>query len=82
VVTSANTFLADANCARYVGADVLFADVDPITGNITPETLQPVLEADLRKRVKAIIQVHFAGPADGPAADSSHGRSARRFSGR
>jgi UDP-4-amino-4,6-dideoxy-N-acetyl-beta-L-altrosamine transaminase len=67
VVTSANTFLADANCARYVGADVLFADVDPDTGNMTPETLRPILNADSDKRIKAIIPVHFAGqPVDLP----------------
>ena len=33
------TFLATANCARYVGAEVVFADVDPETGLMTPETL-------------------------------------------
>ncbi|MBP6545662.1 MAG: aminotransferase class I/II-fold pyridoxal phosphate-dependent enzyme, partial [Phenylobacterium sp.] len=29
------TFLATANCARYVGAEVVFADVDPQTGLMT-----------------------------------------------
>jgi hypothetical protein len=31
------TFLATANAARYVGADVVFADVDPRTGLLMPE---------------------------------------------
>jgi UDP-4-amino-4,6-dideoxy-N-acetyl-beta-L-altrosamine transaminase len=67
VVTSANTFVADANCARYVGADVIFADVDPDTGNMTPDTLAPILTADVHKRIKAVIPVHFAGqPVDLP----------------
>jgi len=67
VVTSANTFLADANCARYVGADVIFADVDPDTGCMTPETLETILKADSHKRIKAVIPVHFAGqPVDLP----------------
>jgi len=29
------TFLATANCARYVGAEVVFADVDPDSGLMT-----------------------------------------------
>jgi dTDP-4-amino-4,6-dideoxygalactose transaminase len=33
------TFLATANCARYVGAEVVFADVDPHSGLMTPDTL-------------------------------------------
>lgn len=41
VITSANTFLADANCARYVGAEVTFADVDPDSGNVFPRRLNP-----------------------------------------
>ncbi|MEW5796623.1 MAG: UDP-4-amino-4,6-dideoxy-N-acetyl-beta-L-altrosamine transaminase, partial [Candidatus Zixiibacteriota bacterium] len=61
VVTSPNTFLADANCARYVGAEVAFVDIDPETGNMNPEALVPLLEADTGRRVKAIIPVHFAG---------------------
>ena len=32
VVVPTVTFLATANAARYVGADVVFADVDPDTG--------------------------------------------------
>jgi UDP-4-amino-4,6-dideoxy-N-acetyl-beta-L-altrosamine transaminase len=67
VVTTPNTFLADANCARYVGAEVLFADIDPETGNMAPDCLARVLEADRDRAVKAVIPVHFAGqPADLP----------------
>jgi UDP-4-amino-4,6-dideoxy-N-acetyl-beta-L-altrosamine transaminase len=67
VVTSANTFLSDANCARYVSADVIFADVKADTGNMTPETLEAILKADLHKRIKAVVPVHFAGqPVDLP----------------
>jgi UDP-4-amino-4,6-dideoxy-N-acetyl-beta-L-altrosamine transaminase len=65
VVTSPNTFVADANCARYVGADIKFADIDPNTGNICPENIESLLKEDINKRIKAIIPVHFAGqPAD------------------
>lgn len=42
-VVPSTTFLATANCAAYVGADVVFADVDPDTGLMTPETLSDAL---------------------------------------
>jgi len=61
VATSANTFLADANCARYVGADVVFADVDPDTGILAVPSLERLLAADVERRIKVIIPVHFAG---------------------
>jgi UDP-4-amino-4,6-dideoxy-N-acetyl-beta-L-altrosamine transaminase len=77
VATTANTFLADANCARFVGADVVFTDVDPGTGNMTRETVAGVLEADRARRIKAVIPVHFAGqPVDLPGIKKladSHG---------
>ncbi len=39
VIAPSITFLATANCARYVGAEVAFADVDPQSGLMTPQTL-------------------------------------------
>jgi perosamine synthetase len=61
MVTSANTFVASANCARYVGANAFFSDIDPQTLNMSPEDL----ETRCKKlgKVKAIIPVHFAGRA-------------------
>ena len=61
VVTSANSFLSSANCVRMVGADVLFADVDPVTGAISPDTLVSCLDSNRGRRVRALIPVHFAG---------------------
>ena len=71
VVTSPNSFLATANCARYVGAEVAFADVTPTTGLIDPESLRKVCADKPAGTVKAIIPVHFAGqPADLDAVGS------------
>lgn len=65
VVTTPNTFLASANCARYVGAEARFADIDATTGLMDPQSLANVLEADHRNRIKVVIPVHFAGqPVD------------------
>lgn len=43
VVVPAITFLATANAARYVNAEVEFADVDPDTGLVTPDTMQQAI---------------------------------------
>ena len=64
VVTSANTFLASANCAAFVGAIPDFADIDPITYNLCPQHL----ESNWRADTKAVVAVHYAGQtADMPA---------------
>ena len=63
VVTSPITFVASANAARYCGADVLFADIDPETINMSPDALREVFLKN--SNIKAIIPVHFAGlPCD------------------
>jgi len=61
VIVPSLSFIATANAARYVGATPVFADVDPTTLNLTPETIEPVLS----ERTKAVIAVDQAGiPAD------------------
>jgi len=63
IVTSPITFVASANAGLYVGAKVLFADIDPQTVNMSAEALQNQLQK--HNNVKAIIPVHFAGlPCD------------------
>jgi len=65
VVTTPNTFVASANCARFVGAEVRFADIDSKTGLIDPQSIAQLLADDHEHKIKAIIPVHFAGqPAD------------------
>lgn len=66
VITSANTFVASANCAAYVGGAPQFTDIDPETLNMCVNDLAGRCE-DLGE-VKAIIPVHFGGVAcDMPA---------------
>jgi perosamine synthetase len=61
VIAPSMSFIATANAARYVGANVVFADVEPDTLNITPETVAPLLT----DRTRAVILVDQAGvPAD------------------
>jgi UDP-4-amino-4,6-dideoxy-N-acetyl-beta-L-altrosamine transaminase len=61
VVVPSVTFLASANCAVYVGAEVVFADVDADTGLATLETIADAVARAGRARVKAIVAVHLNG---------------------
>ena len=54
------TFLATANAARYVGAEVVFADVNADTGLIGPEQFAEALERG-GDDIKAFFPVHLAG---------------------
>ncbi len=61
VIVPAITFVASANAARFVGADVRFADVDPDTFLISPESVRQLISP----RTKAIVSVDYAGmPCD------------------
>jgi dTDP-4-amino-4,6-dideoxygalactose transaminase len=53
VVTSPLTFVASANCARYVGANVEFVDIDPTTLNLDVDKVPATADA--------LVAVHFAG---------------------
>jgi UDP-4-amino-4,6-dideoxy-N-acetyl-beta-L-altrosamine transaminase len=61
VIVPSLTFLASANCARYVGADVVFADVDPETGLMGPQHLEEALARTKPGAAKAAIPVHLNG---------------------
>jgi perosamine synthetase len=64
VVVPSYSFIATTNAVRYVGARPVFADVDPASGNLTPDSIEQVLT----RRTRAVILVHQAGiPADAHA---------------
>ena len=63
VIAPSITFLATANCARYVGADVVFADVDPDSGLMTPATLAEALGRLGGRKLRAVLPVHLRGDA-------------------
>jgi perosamine synthetase len=55
------SFIATANAPTYVGATPVFADVDPVTQDLTAKTIEQVLSPATR----AVIVVHQCGmPAD------------------
>ncbi len=66
-VVPAITFVATANAVRLVGAEVVFADVDPDTGLMRPEDLEAAL-ARADRPVRAVLPVHLAGQTADMAA--------------
>jgi dTDP-4-amino-4,6-dideoxygalactose transaminase len=61
VITTSRTFIASASCIVMRGATPVIADVDPVSQNVTADTIRPLITP----RTKAIIAVHLAGwPCD------------------
>jgi len=59
-IVPAITFLSTANAVRMCGGDVVFADVCPATGLMTPETLSAAIKR-AGGDVKAVLPVHLNG---------------------
>ncbi|HAA12573.1 MAG TPA: UDP-4-amino-4,6-dideoxy-N-acetyl-beta-L-altrosamine transaminase [Cytophagales bacterium] len=59
VITTPITFSASANCVRYCGGEVVFADIDPDTFLIDLAKLEEALKAD--PEIVGIIPVDFTG---------------------
>ena len=59
VITTPITFAASANCALYCGGKPVFADINPETYNINPDSI----EECITNKTKAVIVVDFTGQA-------------------
>jgi perosamine synthetase len=75
VVVPAVTFVASANCARYLGAEPVFADVDPETGLVDAAS---VAERTTSK-TRAIVAVDLGGSSPDVAALSAVANRAGAF---
>ena len=61
VIVPSLSYIATANAVRYVGAEPVFVDVDPLTWCIDPQKIEDAIT----RRTKGIIPVHLYGhPAD------------------
>ena len=63
VITTPITFAASANCVRYCGGEVVFADIDPGTYLLDINKVRELLESSPKGTYKGIIPVDFAGRA-------------------
>lgn len=57
VITSPITFAASGNCSLYCGGKPVFADINPETYNINPDSI----ESHITDKTKAIVAVDFTG---------------------
>ncbi|QJW91086.1 UDP-4-amino-4,6-dideoxy-N-acetyl-beta-L-altrosamine transaminase [Spirosoma taeanense] len=65
VITTPITFSASANCVRYCGGEVYFADIDPETALLDINAMRALLEQHPKGYFSGIIPVDFAGyPVD------------------
>ncbi len=63
VITSPITFAASANCVRYCGGNVFFADIDPITFTLDIKKAEELILSKPKGFFHGIIPVDFAGYA-------------------
>ena len=61
VITTPITFAATANCVKYCGGEIVFADINKSTYLIDLEEVRKILTSDIKKEIKGIIPVNFAG---------------------
>ncbi|WP_461597254.1 UDP-4-amino-4,6-dideoxy-N-acetyl-beta-L-altrosamine transaminase [Winogradskyella sp.] len=61
VITTPITFAASANCVRYCGGEVWFADIDSNTYTLSLESTKKLIESKPKGFFKGIIPVDFAG---------------------
>lgn len=57
VIVPEITWVATANAVRYVGATPIFADIDPVTWCMDPQSVKKLIT----KKTKAVIPVHLYG---------------------
>ncbi len=63
VITTPITFAASANCVRYAGGEVVFADIDPETYLLDIKEVEKLLKSAPKGTYKGIIPVDFVGRA-------------------
>jgi UDP-4-amino-4,6-dideoxy-L-N-acetyl-beta-L-altrosamine transaminase len=61
IIMPAINFIAAYNLAKIMGAKVFLADVDPSTGQMTPEKLLECIKKNKLKKIKAIVTMYLGG---------------------
>lgn len=61
VIMPAINFISSYNICKLMGAQIILADVDEFTGQITPSTILKTIKENKLKKIKAIITMYMGG---------------------
>ena len=61
IIMPAINFIAAYNMARLMNAKIFLADVDSLTGQMTPKTLLECIKNNKLKKIKAIVTMYLGG---------------------
>jgi dTDP-4-amino-4,6-dideoxygalactose transaminase len=61
IIMPAINFIAVYNMARLMSAKIFLADVDPLTGQMTPKLLLECIKNNKLKKIKAIVTMYLGG---------------------
>ena len=61
IIMPAINFVAAYSVCRMLGAKIFLADVDPLTGQMTPKTLRECIQKNKLKKIKAIVTMYLGG---------------------
>jgi dTDP-4-amino-4,6-dideoxygalactose transaminase len=61
IIMPAINFIAVYNMAKLMNAKIFLADVDPLSGQMTPKTLLECIKNNKLKKIKAIVTMYLGG---------------------
>jgi len=61
IIMPAINFIAVYNMAKLMNAKIFLADVDSLTGQMTPKTLLECIKSNKLKKIKAIVTMYLGG---------------------
>jgi dTDP-4-amino-4,6-dideoxygalactose transaminase len=61
IIMPSINFIAAYNMARLMHAKIFLADVDPLTGQMTPQTLLETIKRNKLKKIKVILTMYLGG---------------------
>jgi dTDP-4-amino-4,6-dideoxygalactose transaminase len=61
IIMPSINFIAVYNMAALMNAKIYLADVDPLTGQMTPKTLLECIKSNKLKKIKAIVTMYLGG---------------------
>ena len=64
VIMPAINFIASYSICNFLGAKIYLSDVDPLTGQVTPELIEQCIKKNKIKKIKLIICMQMGGYLD------------------